>query len=226
MNNSNNQERYYNILKLNKWFALSSILFTAFWVLVFADDFNRPWKKYQIEFRKIEIEKVKQDINLEKVALEDSEEYDELMNSLSKSRSDLELESAKVDDINNKLKLLKIELYKNNQDFQFSKADMDAQRYAYEEALYGNGNIEEAEKKYNELRIKTDETFLLAENTQSEIDELNNQLKLINANIKKYEDAIFSVSKEKLLLERRLTKLDPESMSLSNKVANIVRDYL
>jgi len=146
MNNSNNQERYYNILKLNKWFALSSILFTAFWVLVFADDFNRPWKKYQIEFRKIEIEKVKQDINLEKVALEDSEEYDELMNSLSKSRSDLELESAKVDDINNKLKLLNVELYKNNQDFQFSKADMDAQRYAYEEALYGNGNIEEAEK--------------------------------------------------------------------------------
>ena len=224
MNNSNNQERYYNILKLNKWFALSSILFTAFWILVFADDFNRPWKKYQIEFRKIEIEKVKQDINLEKVALEDSDEYESLINALSKSRSDLELESAKVEDINSKIKLLNIELYKINQDFQFSKADMDAQRYAYEEALFGHGNIEEAEKKYNKLRTKTDKVFLVAENKQSEIDELSDELKLINANIKKYEDAIFSVSKEKLLLERRLTKLDPESMNLSNKVANIVRD--
>ena len=103
MNNSNNQERYYNILKLNKWFALSSILFTAFWILVFADDFNRPWKKYQIEFRKIEIEKVKQAINLEEVGLKESNEYEDLMNSLSKSRSDLELESGKVDEINNKL---------------------------------------------------------------------------------------------------------------------------
>ena len=224
MNNSNNQERYYNILKLNKWFALSSILFTAFWILVFADDFNRPWKKYQIEFRKIEIEKVKQDINLEKVALEDSDEYESLINALSKSRSDLELESAKVEDIKSKIKLLNIELYKINQDFQFSKADMDAQRYAYEEALFGHGNIEEAEKKYNKLRTKTDKVFLVAENKQSEIDELSDELKLINANIKKYEDAIFSVSKEKLLLERRLTKLDPESMNLSNKVANIVRD--
>ena len=72
---------------------------------------------------------MKQDINLEKVALEDSDEYEEVISSLSKSRIDLELESSKVDDINNKLKLLNIELYKINQDFQFSKADMDAQRY-------------------------------------------------------------------------------------------------
>ena len=47
---------------------------------------------------------------------------------------------------------------------------------------------------------------------------------LINENIKNYEDAIFSITKEKQLLERRLTKLDPESMSFSNRVANIVRD--
>ena len=68
MNNSNNQERYYNILKLNKWFAISSIVFTAFWIIVFADDYNRPWKKYQIEFRDIEIEKVKADIESEDIS--------------------------------------------------------------------------------------------------------------------------------------------------------------
>ena len=206
MNNSNNQERYYNILKLNKWFALSSILFTAFWVLVFADDFNRPWKKYQIEFRKIEIEKVKQDINTEKVALEDSDEYEDLMNSLSKGRIDLELESSKVDDINNKLKLLNIQLYKYNQDFQFSKADMDAQRYAYEEALFGHGNVEEAEKKYEDLRKKTDEVFLVAENTQLEIDELNNQLKLINAKYKEVRRRYFFCIKRETFIRASFNK--------------------
>ena len=53
------EERYYNVLKLNKWFAISSILFTAFWILTFADDYNRPWKKYQSEFRKMEIKSVR-----------------------------------------------------------------------------------------------------------------------------------------------------------------------
>jgi len=224
MNNSNNQERYYNILKLNKWFAISSILFTAFWILVFADDFNRPWKKYQIEFRKIEVAKIKEDISAQTIALEDNIEFETLLSSLAVSKNILKLESDKVDGINAQLDILRIEVYKYNQDFQFSKADMDAQRYAYEEALFGQGNVEEAEKKYNIFRENADAKFLIAEKTQSDIDELENTLKLINSNIKKYEDEIFSVTKEKQLLERRLTKLDPESMSLSNKVANIVRD--
>ena len=224
MNNSNNQERYYNVLKLNKWFALSSILFTAIRILVFADDYNRPWKKYQIEFRDIEIEKVKKDIKSEDAALQDNSDYLVLLNTLDESKKDLQLEAEKVDNINSQLGELEAQLYKHSQNFQFSKADMDAQRYKYEEALFGHGNSEEEEKKYNRLQKETDGFFLIAENTQFKIDELSNQLKLINENIKKYEDAIFSVTKEKQLLERRLSKLDPESMSFSNRVANIVRD--
>ena len=224
MNNSNNQERYYNVLKLNKWFALSSILFTAIWILVFADDYNRPWKKYQIEFRDIEIEKVKKDIKSEDAALQDNSDYLVLLNTLDESKKDLQLEAEKVDNINSQLGELEAQLYKHNQNFQFSKADMDAQRYKYEEALFGHGDAEKEEKKYNRLKKETDSFFIISENTQLEIDDLNNQLKVINENIKKYEDEIFSITKEKQLLERRLSKLDPESMSFSNRVANIVRD--
>ena len=152
MNNSNNQERYYNILKLNKWFAISSIVFTAFWIIVFADDYNRPWKKYQIEFRDIEIEKIKKDIESEDVALQDNSDYEVLLVALDESKKDLELEISKVNEINSQLSVLEAELYKHNQNFQFSKADMDAQRYKYEEALFGYGNAIEEEKKYNEFK--------------------------------------------------------------------------
>ena len=106
MNNSKNQERYYNILKLNKWFAISSIIFTAFWIIVFADDYNRPWKKYQIEFRDIEIEKIKADIESENIALQDNSDYEVLLNSLDKSKNDLELETSKVNEINSQLGVL------------------------------------------------------------------------------------------------------------------------
>ena len=154
MNNSNNQERYYNILKLNKWFAISSIVFTAFWIIVFADDYNRPWKKYQIEFRDIEIEKIKKDIESEDVALQDNSDYEVLLGALDESKKDLELEISKVNEINSQLSVLEAELYKHNQNFQFSKADMDAQRYKYEEALFGYGNAIEEEKKYKTFRDK------------------------------------------------------------------------
>ena len=137
MNNSNTQERYYNILKLNKWFALSSILFTAFWIMVFADDYNRPWKKYQIEFRKLEAVKIKQDIESEDAALSENDDYNKLIGSLESIQSNLELQSEAISEINSKIKSLSIDLYRDNQNYQFSKADMDAQRYKYEEALYG-----------------------------------------------------------------------------------------
>ena len=65
---ADNQERHYNILKLNRVFAISSLVFFAVWILVFVYDFQRPWKKYQIEFRKLEIEKIRQDLSTESAA--------------------------------------------------------------------------------------------------------------------------------------------------------------
>ena len=52
---ADNQERHYNILKLNRLFAISTLVFTAVWLIVFVDDYQRPWKKYQKEFRLLEI---------------------------------------------------------------------------------------------------------------------------------------------------------------------------
>ena len=224
MNNSNTQERYYNILKLNKWFALSSILFTAFWIMVFADDYNRPWKKYQIEFRKLEAVKIKQDIESEDVALSENDDYNKLIGSLESIQSNLELQSEAISEINSKIKSLSIDLYRDNQNYQFSKADMDAQRYKYEEALYGNGDVAREEKKYLQLKENTDAAFLIAEKTQLAIDSLNEKLRDANSIKKEYDDQLFSLTKEKQLLERQLSKLDPESMSLPNKLANIIRD--
>ncbi|GIS72642.1 MAG: hypothetical protein CM1200mP10_22190 [Candidatus Neomarinimicrobiota bacterium] len=66
---ADNQERHYNILKLNRVFAISSLVFFAVWILVFVYDFQSPWKKYQIEFRKLEIEKIRQDLSTESADL-------------------------------------------------------------------------------------------------------------------------------------------------------------
>ena len=60
----NNDERYWDIHKLNKWFAISSILFMVSMVWTFVDDNDDEFKVYQRQFRKLEIQIAEK--NLEK----------------------------------------------------------------------------------------------------------------------------------------------------------------
>ena len=52
----NNDERYWDINLLNKWFAISSVVFLASMVWTFIDDNDDEFKEFQKEFRKLEIE--------------------------------------------------------------------------------------------------------------------------------------------------------------------------
>ena len=47
-------ERHYNILSLNKLFGISSIFFLVLIIWTFADDYDRTWKDYQREFRRLD----------------------------------------------------------------------------------------------------------------------------------------------------------------------------
>ena len=218
------EERYYNVLKLNKWFAISSLLFTAFWILTFADDYNRPWKKYQSDFRKMEIENVREKLTDQRAILSDNSDYQELLSNLERRRNELFNQSEKVKSIEQQLADIEGSFYASNQDYQFAKADLDAAKYALEESRYGNGDLIKANKVYDDLKKKSDKAFLIAEKNQSIVDSLQNELKVINSFIKQTNDALYTIDSEKQLLERQLSKLDPEAMSFANKIANIVRD--
>ena len=221
---SDQQERYYNIFKLNKWFAISSILFTAFWILTFADDYNRPWKKYQIEFRKMEIEKVRNEISTKQEALEGNEDYQLLLAQLDLKQDEFNKQQNRVDEINEELESIRGAVYSSNQNYQFSKADFDAVKYQLEDARFKKQNTEKLEKQLKQLDNKTKKAFIISESYQLKVDSLESITRDLNASIKKTNDELFVLTKDRDLLERQLSKLDPEAMSLSNKVANIVRD--
>ena len=57
-----NDERYWDINLLNKWFAISSIVFLVVMVWVFIDDNDDEFKEYQKEFRKLQIEITKEKV--------------------------------------------------------------------------------------------------------------------------------------------------------------------
>ncbi|MEE8335248.1 MAG: hypothetical protein V3S48_02295, partial [Candidatus Neomarinimicrobiota bacterium] len=143
------QERYYNILKLNKWFALSSILFVAIWFIVFADDYQRSWKGYQHEFRELEIEKIRTDIKNNLNELNNNPEYIALISDMEKEQAELESRKAEVERKEKEIIQLENEVIAIDKDYQFSKAESNVAVFNFEEAQYGHGDLDRAQYNMN-----------------------------------------------------------------------------
>ena len=65
-----NDERYWDIKLLNKWFAISSILFLLSIVWLFVDDNDDDYKNYQKEFRKLSVKIAENKLNEELIVVE------------------------------------------------------------------------------------------------------------------------------------------------------------
>ena len=221
---SESQERHYNILKLNRLFAISSIIFTAVWLLVFFDDYQRPWKKYQKEFRKLEIEKVRADLSNLSVELENNSEYNTLKEELSSSEMQLQTRQNELDDIMNQLTIMEAELYGNNQIYQFAKADLDVLQYDYEKSQFGHSKSTDIEKKYFSLKDSVDKYFLIRERSEINIDQVNDVRQKITSEINQINSSLKSLAREKNMMQRKLSKVDPDAMTFANKIGNIIRD--
>ena len=221
---ANNQERHYNILKLNRLFAISTLVFTAVWLIVFVDDYQRPWKKYQKEFRLLEIEKVRKDLLEASTTLENNSDYNQLSEQLLSSEKKLTNRKDELDKIIKELKNLDSELYKNNQLYQFAKADLDVLKYEYEKSQFGHGSITDIEKKYLSLTDNVNKYFLIRQNSESKIETMKIQEREIRKEIDEINNSLNALTRGKDLLKRKLSKVDPESMSFANKIGNVVRD--
>ena len=206
----NQQERYYNILKLNKWFAISSLLFAFIWLLAFANDFNRPWKKYQIEFRELEIEKTRGDVQAASTNLELNEDYSVLKAQIEMAQNIVDSRQEEIESIESDIQKLEAKLYAKNQIYQFAKADYDVAKYNFEQAQHGHGNLISTEKILRKLEALTSASKLNTEVIEGKVEAKNNELKIIRQSLKEANDAITAISRDKDLLVRKLIKIDPK----------------
>jgi len=137
------KERYYNILKLNRWFAISSIVFMGIWLLVFADDYNRPWKTYQKEFRQLEIASIHNDYTEIEKNLESDSEYLKLNASLEVVEKNLQQKTDEISQLNQNLEKINAEYYAVNQNYQFTKAEYDVAKFYLDQATHNRSDINE-----------------------------------------------------------------------------------
>ena len=129
----NNDERYWNINLLNKWFAISSILFLLSFIWMFYDDNDDEFKTYQKEFRKLEVEVSENKLN-EALRVTEAERiiYENKYNDALK---DYNMNQDNLDSLNESLQKLEGIYYKAKMDYLFQKAELDGLKYLYEDEI-------------------------------------------------------------------------------------------
>ena len=117
-------ERYWDIHLLNKWFAITSLLFVISMVWMFIDDNDDDFKSYQKTFRKMEIKTAK--AKLENAVSEVKEEQRQYRQKLEQAQTNLESKKENIDKIQEKIIELNAQHYKANMDYLHKKAEADA----------------------------------------------------------------------------------------------------
>ena len=140
-----NDERYWNIKLLNKWFAISSILFLISIGWMFLHDNDDEFKMYQRNFRKIETQITQNKLNdeLDKVVnsrVEFEKKYNEEKLNFDSFSSDL-------DSLENLLVETQGVFYKANMDYLFFKAEVDVLKYLYEKHIVDSHHHEIEDSK-------------------------------------------------------------------------------
>ena len=230
--NYKNDERYWNIKLLNKWFAISSILFLISIMWMFFHDNDDEFKVYQKEFRKLESEITKKQLaaELDKVVNERIE-YENKYNDEKIKHASFQ---NKIDSLNTLLIETNGLLYKANMDYLFYKAEVDVLKYLYEVELVNSHNnhdhdknstnIDKTKKEYEESLVKLNNFKLIKESFENNKLTLEKLIKSKGFDLKVADDNLNKILKKVNLLNSKIRKLDRNEMTLFNQLGDIIRD--
>jgi len=217
-----NDERYWDINLLNKWFAISSIIFLATTIWIFVDDNDDEFKEYQREFRKMQI-KVAQE-KLEQQATEIEKERSIYESALAEAQKDYESKNSELGELEIKLSSLKDRHYNQNMKYQSQKANVDALKYLVEAHNAHSGHGPSHRDEYSAALDELDILRLERESTEIEILTIESKIKSIRSIVKERQEALDKYTKQYTLTSNKLDKLDRGKMTMANKLGDIVRD--
>lgn len=221
----NNEQRHYNIARLNVWFGVSSVIMLGTVLALTGDDHSRSWKKYQRQFRALEIEKTQALAADERASLGKSKAYAKIQQQLAQAQEALATQAPALQALDEQREQGAAALERLSKDYQFARADHDALRYRYEKALAES--IPDADSLKGELETLTSRRTELrrqVEQAEQGLAGLDDAMEAIRADRAGLEEEKTRIRKQLVLLERKLGLVDPASMSFANRVASWVRD--
>ena len=124
----------YSIRRLNLIFALSSLVLLAVTGLMVGYDYIRGWKWFQLEFMRMQRERIVQEISLAQTA-ENTQQLADLDAQARKNTIELAGHRDQYLSAQKALDAIEGDHYRADQDYRFAKANLDAQRYIAEASV-------------------------------------------------------------------------------------------
>lgn len=220
-------ERHYNVNNLNRLFAIASVILLSALGLLFLSDYVRKWKDYQNDFQALEIEKTRVKYDEEINRIRSDPEYLALEEAIKTARTQFaaQCSDAKFQSVHSAVEKLRSETEVLNQRSRVRKAELDAAKFRYEEAIAKGGtDVKSREIKYKSLDQEVKQLSRSIEQTDF-------ALKLKTGIIDECEQSLTDLEKKKrslaqkaVILDRKLKKIDPNAMDMTNRLANLIRN--
>ena len=219
------QERHYNILSLNKLFGISSIFFLVLLIWTFADDYDRTWKDYQREFRRMDTELTAELRTAEQARVAETADYKEASDKLAKATAALESQAEDLKVLEEQRKKIDAEYYKVQQEQAFAKSLYDVAKYEYEAAVsHYDGPAEKQKREMDELGTDVHQKTLAVQEVEAQLAQKKKEIGTMTSAVDEAKKTVSALERQIEVYSRKLTTIDIGSMTIGNRMANAVRD--
>ncbi len=202
-----NTETVYQTRSLSKWFAIGSILLLISVIWASIQDYARPWKIYQRQYKSL----------VENAARHQMDRVEKMMSeaAVKNKLGDIESQIAKVEkemnldtlirEIDSGIEKREGEYYRVNSKFQIAKAELDALHYQVEHATMLHPiEAEKLKKKFDAEAPKVEVLRIDEEKFRLAVNEI--------------KDRKIDILKKKSDLEDQLTKLNKTKTNLQKQI--------
>ncbi|HEU5182533.1 MAG TPA: c-type cytochrome [Candidatus Polarisedimenticolia bacterium] len=207
-----NEEYARNVPLLNKVFAWSSLALLAGTVWMVWDDYYRPWKRTQRDFRALTAKKTEEAIKQAEQGV-DQETLKKTQEDLSAARAEADKQKKSLQELDEKLARAKVTYYKADVAYKNTKSIYDAVRFEYEEleshkaprAAEKRKELDEVQKRLADYKVAYETATTERDALQKQQDDILGAQKAVE---KKQQDLMAGVER----LQKKLATVEPEGV--------------
>ena len=206
-------DRHYNFTTTNKVFAWSSLalLATSAWMVI--DDYKKPWKRYQSEFRDRERAVIEAQAEEQRAAL-NAEEIAGVEAEIAREAEGLTQRAGEIDALEGTIGDLADKVYEADATYRQTKSLLDTAKYELDVAIQHGSGEEARRAEYEQKVVELRENQIALETYRDEFEAA--------------EDELDEMEKGRTEAEQRLATLRVSLTSLQDRAATLEKgiDFL
>jgi mono/diheme cytochrome c family protein len=200
------EQRSYGAL----WLVCSLLLLVgAIWAVVDDNIFRRPWKKYQGEFSRLEIQRLEDAIAAEQKKLDADPAYQAASKAIEDAKASVASgeNTKKLAGLHAALEQAKREDQTKDLNLRFVKSELEEWRYFYDDALHHHAPVDEIQRQIDQrVTLQAEREKIYAE-SQAKIANLEAEIKAIEGVVEQAEDERTKLTTARDGLQGRLETL-------------------